>query len=106
MTWKLIEKQRKRLAGESSNLSPKQGAMLSICLIYPNHYHTAMSNLGFQAVYALCNQHPLVNCERAFLPERDELEEYRKSGTRLLSLESQRPLQDFDIIAFSVSFEN
>jgi len=44
-------------------------------------------------------------CERAFLPDKDELAEYGKSGTTLLSLESGRPLSDFDVIAFSISFE-
>ena len=47
-----------------------------------------------------------VICERAFLPDKDELAEYRASRTPLLSLESQRPVADFDVIAFSVSFES
>ena len=87
-------------------MAKKRGGKLTVCLVYPNRYYTAMSNLGFQAVYALFNGYPDILCERAFLPDREELEEYRKTGSRLLSLESQRPLADFDVIAFSVSFEN
>jgi radical SAM superfamily enzyme YgiQ (UPF0313 family) len=48
---------------------------------------------------------PGIRCERSFLPDRDDLEEYRRSGTPLLSLESATPLSDFDVIAFSTSFE-
>lgn len=64
-----------------------------------------MSSLGFQTVYSLLSGSAGIRCERAFLPDRDELEEYRRSGTALLSVESQRPLADFDLIAFSTSFE-
>lgn len=64
-----------------------------------------MSSLGFQAVYRLFNEQPDVVCERAFLPDREELAAYEKSGETLVSLESERPLSEFDVVAFSVSFE-
>ncbi|MDD2308410.1 MAG: radical SAM protein [Desulfuromonadaceae bacterium] len=78
---------------------------LSICLVSPSRYRTGMSSLGFQAVYALLADSTDIRCERAFLPDREELEEYRRSGTPLLSLESSTPLADFDLVAFSTSFE-
>lgn len=78
---------------------------ISICLVSPSRYQTGMSNLGFQTVYSLLAGSNGIRCERAFLPERDDLEEYRRSGTPLLSLESSTPLADFDVIAFSTSFE-
>ncbi len=106
MSWKIIEKYRKTLALESGTVAGKWGGKLTVCLVYPNRYAVAMSNLGFQTIYGLFNSFPEVLCERAFLPDPGELKEYEKSGSRLLSLESQRPLADFDIIAFSVSFEN
>ena len=106
MSWKIIEKYRKLLAGEEGTVPKKSVAGLRCCLVYPNRYYAAMSNLGFQAVHSLLNAYPDVLCERAFLPDREEMEEYHKSGTRLLSLESQSPLTDFDLIAFSVSFES
>jgi radical SAM superfamily enzyme YgiQ (UPF0313 family) len=65
-----------------------------------------MSNLGFQTVYALLNRHDDVRCERAFLPDRAEMAELQRRGGRLPSLESGSPLDSFDIVAFSVSFEN
>jgi len=106
MSWKIKEIYRQVLAAESGAVSKNWGGKLTICLVYPNYYATAMSNLGFQSVYAFCNSLPDVVCERAFLPPDVELKEYRKSGSRLLSLESRRPLSDFDVLAFSVSFEN
>lgn len=106
MSWKIKEKYRKILGDEQGHVAKDWGGKLTICLVYPNHYPTAMGNLGFQTVYSLCNAFPDVVCERAFLPDAAELREYEKSNTRLLSLESQRPLDDFDVIAFSVSFEN
>ena len=79
--------------------------ILSVCLVYPNHYHTGMSNLGFQTVYELFASSPGILCERAFLPEIAESNGRCRNDVQPLSLERQRPLSDFDIIAFSVSFE-
>jgi radical SAM superfamily enzyme YgiQ (UPF0313 family) len=106
MSWKIIEKYRRILAAEKGATPKNWGGKLTVCLVYPNRYRTAMSNLGFQAVYAQLNAQPDIVCERAFLPDPEELKEYGKSRTPLLSLESQRPLADFSVIAFSVSFES
>ncbi len=65
-----------------------------------------MTNLGFQAVYHLLNAMDGCVCERAFLPYIVEIEEFERTNTELFSLESQSPLRDFDIIAFSVPFED
>jgi len=69
----------------------------SIVLVFPNHYAVGLPNLGFQAVYRLLNSMDSVVCERAFLPE--------SPGT-VVSVESNSNLENFDIIAFSISFEN
>jgi radical SAM superfamily enzyme YgiQ (UPF0313 family) len=106
MSWKIIEKYRRILAVEKGATPKNWGGKLTLCLVYPNRYRTAMSNLGFQAVYAQLNAHPDIVCERGFLPDPEELKEYGKSRTPLLSLESRRPLADFSVIAFSVSFES
>lgn len=106
MSWKIIEKYRRILATESGATPKNWGGRLTVCLVYPNRYQIGMSNLGLQAVYGLLNAFPDVVCERAFLPDPDELREYGKSRTPLLSLETQQPLAEFDIIAFSVSFES
>ena len=79
---------------------------LSVALAYPHRYYTAMSNLGFQTVYRLFNEQPDTFCHRVFLPDAEDLEEYRRTETPLFSLESQRPVHAFDILAFSISYEN
>ena len=78
---------------------------LRVALLFPNTYFVGMSNLGFQTIYRLFNEQPDIVCERAFLPPKQELASLRDSGARLLTLESQTPVADFDVIAFSVSFE-
>jgi hypothetical protein len=74
---------------------------IRVALVYPNLYHVGMSNLGFQTVYRLINDIDHVVCERAFLPEQDG-----GKKRRVLTVESQTPIEDFDIIAFSISYEN
>jgi radical SAM family uncharacterized protein len=106
MSWKLIERAKKRLSQERETIQKEWGGKITFCLAFPNRYYTGMSNLGFQSLYRLLNQRRDILCERAFLPDREELSEYRKTDTALLSLESQRPLYDFDILAFSIPFEN
>ena len=82
------------------------GARFPIALVYPQVYAVGMGNLGFQAIYHLLNAHPGFVCERAFLPTPEEADEHRRTRTPILSLESQRPLQDFAAVAFSISFES
>ena len=64
-----------------------------------------MSNLGFQTVYRLFNAQDDIVCERVFLPPKQELAELLAANTPLLTLESQTPVGEFDVLAFSVSFE-
>ena len=78
---------------------------LRVALIFPNTYFVGMSNLGFQTIYRLFNDQPDIVCERAFLPPKQELAALREAATRIVTLESQTPVADFDVIAFSVSFE-
>ncbi|MEE8574299.1 MAG: radical SAM protein [Thermodesulfobacteriota bacterium] len=64
-----------------------------------------MSNLGFQTLYRILNETGGVGVERFFLPERTDIAEYERTGTPLFSLETETPLYEFDLIAFSISFE-
>jgi len=100
------DKRRQRLAAERGVTANPWGGRLSFALVYPNSYHQAMSNLGFQAVYRLLNERNDTLCERFFLPDAEDLAEYRRQGLPLVSLESGRLLTDFDLVAFSISFEN
>jgi len=103
---KLIQKAQTILEKEKGAVQKHWGGKISVCLIYPNSYHVGMSNLGFQTVYQRLNSEDDVVCERAFLPDPEDFQDYRRTQTPLLSLESQKPLLDFDLLAFSISFEN
>jgi radical SAM family uncharacterized protein len=105
-SWKLVQKAKHILEKERGALRKPWGGKISICLIYPNSYHVGMSNLGFQTLYHYLNSEEDIICERAFLPDPEDHQEYHKTQTPLFSLESQKPLSDFDILAFSISFEN
>lgn len=104
MSKKIVESYRRKLAAEEG-WTRKQGVRLRVALCYPNVYAVGMANLGFQSVYELFNRVPEVACERVFLPDDEELREYERTNAPLLSLESQTPVGDFDIVAFSISFE-
>ena len=69
---------------------------LSIALVFPNFYQVGMSNLGFLSIYQRLNSYEEVVCERVFLPDKPSIP---------VSVESKRPLKDFDLIIFSISFE-
>ena len=106
MSWTLKERYRGILSREEGHYKKVWGDALTVCLAYPNAYRTGMSNLGFQTIYGLINAVPGCLCERVFLPAPEDEAEFTGAGVSLFSLESQRPLADFDIIAFSLPFEN
>lgn len=106
MSRHLIEKYRQRLEQETGAVANPWGGRLTVALVYPNTYHQGMSNLGLQTVYQMLNDRDDTLCERFFLPDPEDLDEHRRTGFPLVSVESQRPLADFDMVAFSISFEN
>lgn len=77
---------------EDGSVRKDPGAKLNIALVYPNTYWVGMSNLGFQQMYRLFNVHPGILCERFF-------------SDRARSVEADRPLSAFHLIAFSISYE-
>ena len=96
-----------RLQAERGTIRKEAGQVRIRCaLAYPNTYFVGMSNLGLQTMYRVINQRPDTVCERVFLPTAVELDWYGAGKTPLLCLESQRPLGNFDVIGFSVSYEN
>lgn len=105
MAWNLVKKAQRLLADETNLCPPSRGGDVLFALCYPNTYFVGMSNLGFQAIYGYLNKAGGVVCERSFLPDPEDLAEVRRSPGSLCSLESQRPLQEFDIVGFSVSYE-
>src|SRR5713101_2027963 len=94
-----------RIAREKVLYARHPGGDISVCVIYPNTYRLGMANLGFQAVFHIFESDPSVAADRAFLPDADERDSFRDGSEHLVSFERGRPLSDFDILAFSISFE-
>jgi radical SAM family uncharacterized protein len=105
MSWSLKKKSQALLAEEQGTVIKDWGGKISVALVYPNTYAVGMSNLGFQTIYRHLNAMPDVVCERVFMPEPADLDEMRRAETQPFSLESLRPLTDFHLIGFSVTYE-
>ena len=93
------------LSREVGYIRKPHGGRLRVALAFPNTYFVGMSNLGFQTVYRLFNELDDVVCERVFLPGKQELQAALASGKPIRTVESDTPVRDFDVVAFSVSFE-
>ncbi|MBI5102455.1 MAG: radical SAM protein [Nitrospirae bacterium] len=106
MNMQLIENMERLLSKERGTVFKDPGGKINVALVYPNVYSVGMSSLGFQGIYGLLNRMNDVVCERFFLPSPDDIIEHERTDTELFSFESRRSLARFDIVAFSVSFEN
>jgi len=104
-SWQQRERALATLSKETGYIRKPHGGRLRVALVFPNTYWVGMSNLGFQTIYRLFNAQDDVVCERVFLPPKQELSELVASKAPLLTLESQTPVGEFDVVAFSVSFE-
>ncbi len=105
MSWSLKKKAHALLAEEQGTVIKDWGGKISVALVYPNTYAVGMSNLGFQTIYRHLNAMPDVVCERVFMPEPADLDEMRRAQTPPFSLESLRPLTEFHLVGFSVTYE-
>src|SRR3970040_1525736 len=105
MSWKLKKKAQSLVAGEEGVVSKEWGGRVSVALVYPNTYAVGVSKLGFQTLY----EHPYAPPDavggRVFSPDPEDSDEYARTGTEPFSLESLRPLRDFDVVGFSVTYE-
>ena len=93
---------RQRLSRERGYVRKDWGGRIPVAIVYPNSYHIGMSNLGLQTVYSLFNAYPDFVCERAFYDPPDT------GGVHpvpIVSMESQRTLGDFAVVAFTLSYE-
>ena len=105
MSRTLQEKADALLAGERGAIHKAHDTEVSVALAYPNTYHIGMSNLGVHQIYSILNSRSDTVCERVFLPDEQDRDEYARTRTKLFTLESKRPVNEFDILAFSISFE-
>ncbi|MBM3999518.1 MAG: TIGR03960 family B12-binding radical SAM protein [Planctomycetes bacterium] len=76
-----------------------------LCLAFPDIYSIGMSHHGIQLLYSLMNARDDWACERVFTPWFDMENRLRETGTPLYSLENFTPLNQFDVIGFSLQYE-
>src|SRR5690349_8816481 len=96
-----------RYAGGEAGAVVKDWASVeaTVCLAFPDVYDIGMSHLGFKILYKLLNDDARTLAERCYAPWSDMEAELRARGLPLVSLESARPLRDFDVVGFSLQFE-
>lgn len=78
---------------------------VTVALVFPDLYEIGMSHLGLKILYSIVNDLPYASAERVFAPWIDLEAEMRTRGIPLSSLESGRPLREFDIVGFSLQYE-
>src|SRR2546430_5532195 len=105
MSWRFKKKLQRLLADEQGAVRKDWGGKIAVALVYPNTYTVGMSNLGFQTIYRHLNALPDVVCERLFLPDPEDIDELGRTESVPISLESFRPLTDFHMVGFSVTYE-
>jgi len=88
---------------EHGAIIKKGKGFIKAALVYPNTYKAGMSSLGFQTVYGIANKINFLACERVFMPDPSRK---TQGHLQIKSLESGLTLNQFDIILFSISFEN
>ncbi len=101
VAYRYIERLKRLLRREEGTIVKDWGGRLPVVLAYPNTYYVGMSSLAIHALYRLFNQRRDIVCERVF----HSLEAHKREDTLPLSVESQRPMHEFSVIAFTVSYE-
>jgi radical SAM superfamily enzyme YgiQ (UPF0313 family) len=94
MAWATKHAGRRLLDEETGTIFRE--AATKVALVYPSPYRAAMSSLGYQQIYRTLNTMEGVAAERAMLPEDDG---------QLLTLEGERPIAEYPVVAFSVAYE-
>lgn len=101
-----VQKPARYTGGEWGEIKKnKQDVDVRIAFCFPDTYEIGMSNVGMRILYGVMNQMPRVWCERVFAPWGDMEQAMRRENIPLWALESQDPVKDFDMIAFTVGYE-
>lgn len=100
------EARRKALLESEKCLQPRNcKGVFETVLAYPSSYAAGMSSLGFQKVFSQLCSWPDTICERAFMPEADEIAWRRRTGRPVVTLETGRSIRNCDLLAFSIAYE-
>jgi radical SAM family uncharacterized protein/radical SAM-linked protein len=101
-----VSKPARYIGGEhGERKKPWQSVQARFCLAFPDVYDIGMSHLGYRILYKLINDDPALLAERCYAPWSDMQQKLLQHGELLRSLESARPLSDFDVVGFSLQFE-
>jgi len=101
-----VQKPSRYIGGEINSIKKDWAkCKLSFALAFPDAYEVGMSHLGIQILYSILNNQPAIAAERVFAPWPDMELWMRKKNISLLSLESRTPLNQFDIVGFSLQYE-
>src|SRR5579862_8773521 len=102
----LVQKPARYLGGEFGSMTKDWSSVQAkVCLAFPDLYDIGMSHLGFKILYKILNDDPRTLAERCYSPWIDMQDELKKRALPLLSLETARPLSEFDVVGFSLQFE-
>ncbi len=101
-----VETPGQYIGGEWNSIKKEDNSIdVTVALAFPDTYAIGMSHLGMQILYGLLNERKDTACERVFAPWYDMETALRKHNIPLYSLETFRPLGEFDIIGFSLQYE-
>src|SRR3990172_5297514 len=101
-----VSKPARCLGGERCSVAKDwSGLKATMVLAFPDVYDIGMSHQGTKILYSIVNKEDDLCLERAFCPWLDMEKELRKRSLPVLSLETHRPLSDFDIVGFSLQYE-
>jgi radical SAM family uncharacterized protein/radical SAM-linked protein len=100
-----VERPSRYLGGEYLEVVKDAPELARIALCFPDLYDIGMSHLGTKILYSLLNRDARVACERCYAPPADLERELRGGVVPLVSLETARPLRDFDVVGFSLQYE-
>jgi len=101
-----VQKAPRYTGGEMNTaVKPWEEAGLHFGFCFPDTYEVGMSHLGMKILYGLINREEWSLCERFFMPWTDMIALMKEDGIPLLSMESRRPLSEFDVIGFTLQYE-
>jgi radical SAM superfamily enzyme YgiQ (UPF0313 family) len=99
-----VEKPGRYTGGEFNQII-KDNVSLKFALCFPDLYEIGMANNGIQILYDKVNKLEFASCERVFTPAQDFAELLVENNLSLYTLETKRPLYEFDILGFNISYE-
>ena len=101
-----VQKPARYTGGEFNEIKKDPDSVrVNVAFCFPDTYEIGMSNVGMRILYGVMNEMEGVWCQRVFAPWGDMEEAMRKHDLPLWALESQRPVKDFDMIAFTIGYE-